>query len=389
MLRRENLSSEVSEDSDSIYMPVVKFLSMPQSWAKLLISKAPYILKIVYMKMTVLQLAFLLASVTTLFVTGCAPVQTPPHETDGLREDIWLKRLVAPPEFRQALALADLEFIQDATSAAIPVRVFGVTGRKTPVIMAHGLQSHSGWFVQSAAFIAGQGHPVYAMDRRGSGLSMAARGDIKDFRDWVDDIHIVAEYALKRHQSDTIYMLGHCFGAIPAAAYACIHPDVLKGLILTSPAIHTKTSISFYDKIRIITRQSGKRDFTIPVPLELSLFTELPEYEEFIRSDSLSLKSATGDFYYQVHQARKFIDKNIRQLTIPVFMAMAGEDPICENRRNIAFFERLPSRHKTLIEYGDARHILEFSQEKERFLAALSCWLGARQRNAHVDHTRF
>ena len=56
-------------------------------------------------------------------------------------------------------------------------------------------------------------------------------------------------------------------------------------------------------------------------------------------------------------------------------MAIAGEDPISDNRRNIRFFENLPADDKMMINYEDARHILEFSQERERFLDDLAFWL--------------
>ena len=60
---------------------------------------------------------------------------------------------------------------------------------------------------------------------------------------------------------------------------------------------------------------------------------------------------------------------------MPVFMAIAGEDPISDNRRNIRFFESLPADDKMVINYEDARHILEFSPESERFLKDLTFWL--------------
>ena len=89
----------------------------------------------------------------------------------------------------------------------------------------------------------------------------------------------------------------------------------------------------------------------------------------------MALRAATGDFYFQVHQARKFVRANIETIEMPVFMAIAGEDPISDNERNIDFFEDLPADDKMMINYEDARHILEFSPERERFLKDLAFWL--------------
>ncbi len=324
----------------------------------------------------VVSSSFLIA-VLAIVLNSPAPSATDQASIDSSNE-AWEKNVVGPPDLKSALSKAKIEFIPRTDSADIYMRVFGKNGEKTPVIMSHGLQSHSGWFVQSAAFIAGLGHPVYSMDRRGSGLSRAPRGDLKDFMIMVEDIHTVANFVKKRHAKEKIYLLGHCFGAIPAAAYACEYPDNVKGLILTTPAIYTKTEPSLFWKIRILITPSGKGNFMVPNPLETSQLTELKEYEEFIKNDTLSLKAATGDFYYQVHRARKFIHKNINQLHMPVFMGIAGEDPIVDNQRNLIFFQKIPAADNALIEYNDARHILEFSPEKEKYFVDLTNWLNRR-----------
>ena len=309
-------------------------------------------------------------------ISACTKQVVPEREGPAVKDTMqWDGCVTAPSDLRKALLTAEIEFIPSTQSDPIPVRVFGKDGIETPVIMAHGLQSHSGWFAQSAAFIAGLGHPVYSMDRRGSGLSQAARGDMKDFKEMVKDIHIVSGLVMQRYGKDKIYLLGHCFGAIPATAYACEYPEGLKGLLLTTPAIYTKTSIPFRYKLRILFSRPGRRDYMIPTPLEVSWFTELEEYEDFIREDTLSLRYATGDFYYQVNRARKFIRKNLDRLAMPVFLGIAGEDPICDNRGNVNFFDRLPSEDKTLVEYGDARHILEFSSAREHYFDDIACWL--------------
>ena len=291
----------------------------------------------------------------------------------------WEATISAPPSFKTALAKGQVEDIPCSRAAPIPVRVFGKDGEKTPVMMAHGLQSHSGWFAQSAAHIAGLGHPVYSMDRRGSGLSRSKRGNLKDFREMIADINTVCNFITARHQKDTMYVLGHCFGAIPATVYACAYPENLKGLILTTPAIFTKTSIPFRYKLKIAFSRSGRRNFMVPSPLETSWFTELEDYEAFIKSDNLSLKEATGDFYYQVHKARQYIQDHCDRLTMPIFLGMAGEDPICDNDGNKQFVHNLPSQDKDVVTYENARHILEFSSEKERYFKDLAQWLDTHE----------
>ena len=241
--------------------------------------------------------------------------------------------------------------------------------------MTHGLQSHSGWFAQSASFLGSLGHPVYVIDRRGSGASLAPRGDTKDFHDWIADIRIVARRAMERHGYQQIYLLGHCFGAIPATLFATSHPDQLKGLILTTPGLYTHTSIPFSQKLKIALTWPGQRNYYFPVPLDAEEFSELPEYELFAATDPFALRAVTGDLYWQIHKARQQIKSDSHKLTMPLLVGYAGQDGIADNAKNQQWLTAAPSISKTAIIYREARHILEFSLERDRYFTDLRNWL--------------
>jgi len=314
-----------------------------------------------------------LAIALFLLIAACAATVPPPALPEpGLD---WQAVPVLPEAIRHSLSGSVVRQIPDADGTLIPVRLFGSSGRRTPLLMVHGLQSHSGWFSQSAAFLANLGHPVYVIDRRGSGLSQAPRGDAKDFRLWAADIAAIGAYALKQHGGQQFFLLGHCFGAIPATVYTELAPATVKGLILTTPGIFTHTSIPPAQMLKIATTVAGERDYYFPVPLDPDQFSELPEYEPFIAADPLALRAVTGDLYWQVHKARQYIETHAGQLTMPILVGMAGEDEIADNRRNRAWLADLPSFDRTEIVYPDARHILEYSLEQARYFQDLRQWL--------------
>jgi len=326
------------------------------------------------MKTSQYSWSLLIGAALLVLLHGCGGHRLPPS---GPLPDnrAWLDNLTAPASLRQALAQGTLEFVVDDEHHVIPVRVFGREKKGIPILFTHGLQSHSGWFAQSAAYLADLGHPVYAMDRMGSGFSPAPRGDVKDFHEWVEEIDELATLVMARYDSDSFLLVGHCFGAIPATAYAASHPEQIHGLILTTPAIYTTTSIPVGDMLRIFFSSPENLDFYISSPLRPDSFSELPEYQRFIAADQLALTAATGSFYLQVYNARKYIEEHVQQLQMPLLMMLAGEDPICDNDKNRQFFNTVPAREKTLVEFMDARHILEFSTEQQLFFNALSRWL--------------
>ena len=257
----------------------------------------------------------------------------------------------------------------------IAYRPSGLDGLKTPVLMLHGLESHSGWFTQSAAHIARLGHPVYAMDRRGSGASEAPRGAFINLMDFLTDIEVLAHHAMSVHQTSKFHLLGHCFGAIPVTAFACTRRDLLKSLILATPAIYTKAEPPMGEDLKILWSAITHSKLQIPVSLNVEWFTDQQEYMQFIENDPLTLKTASARLYWEIRRARKFIHANEQKLTMPLVTAIAGKDRICDNRKDQLFFDRVPSKNKELFCYPDAVHILEFSSEKEAFFSDLADWL--------------
>ncbi len=267
-----------------------------------------------------------------------------------------------------------IELISSPHGLDIPVRVYGKDARGTPVLMTHGLQSHSGWFVQSAIFIAGLGLPVYLIDRRGSGLSEGKRGSCRNFMEFIEDIETVACHAMDLHGKDKVHVLGHCLGALSALAYAAVRPHEMKSLVLTTPGIYTLADLSLRQKTRVAWSKLTGREIHLPVPLEAEQFSDVEEYTSFIKNDALSLREVTGSFYFEVLRVRSFIRRHRGKITMPVFMACAGRDPICDNARNRHFFEALQSERKMFRMYDRARHVLEFSTEKYGFFDDIRRW---------------
>jgi alpha-beta hydrolase superfamily lysophospholipase len=240
--------------------------------------------------------------------------------------------------------------------------------------MLHGLESHSAWFTHSASYIASLGHPVYGMERRGSGHSAAPRGMCRDYRELLDDINALANRVLSNHGTDRFHLFGHCFGAIPATAYACTYPRRLKSLLLATPALYTIAEPPLIGKLKVLWAAITGSKIKIPVALEAEWFTDQPEFLDSIRNDEMTLHEAGARLYWETARARRFIHKRENELSMPVYMALAGKDRICDNVRDREFFNRVPANTKICSTFPEAVHILEFSSEKYPFFNSLEEW---------------
>lgn len=278
------------------------------------------------------------------------------------------------PEMAVAHRKGAVEWVNEG-GVEIPVRVFGTNGARRPIILVHGLESHSGWFVQSAAFMAGLGHPVYVVDRRGSGLSSERRGHIESFHQWSRDLERVAQLALRRHHTNKVHVIGHCFGAIPATVFTLENPNLIASLILPTPGFFTTTDLAISQKLRALGDHLHRKSHYLPVLLKTEQFTNQEQYREFIRNDSLKLYEATTTFYWNVNDARDYVRRRREQVRCPVWVGLAGEDEIIRAEPTRELFHDFSSVQKRLIVFPEAKHILEFSPGRDAFFRELESWL--------------
>lgn len=259
----------------------------------------------------------------------------------------------------------------------IPVRRYGGDGSLRPVVMLHGLQSHSGWFVQSARHLAARGRPVYAFDRRGSGLSPST--DDAPLEGLLAEVDAVAARAAADTGHAEVTLLGHCFGAIVALLYASLHrPGRVAELVLATPALYTRADLPLGDKARVLWSVLRDRPARVPVPLAPEEFSDLAPFIAFVRDDPRALRTVSARLMFEVVRARRRLPRAARVLRAPLFIAYAGGDVICDNPRNRRLLARVTSPTVART-YPGARHILEFSTEREAFLDDLAGWLGRQE----------
>src|SRR6476620_3695912 len=81
------------------------------------------------------------------------------------------------------------------------------------LIHVHGIESHSGWFSETASTLSEQGYEIYTPDRLGSGLSDGNRGDVKSWRVWLRHVREIIEIARSENPGVPLFLAGSCWGA--------------------------------------------------------------------------------------------------------------------------------------------------------------------------------
>ena len=100
-------------------------------------------------------------------------------------------------------------------------------GKKIPIICLHGLSGNLYSWDVIAPFLNSKGYSMYAYDLRGRGSSSKPKSTY-GFSNHLEDLSQILEfYKLKK-----VILLGHSFGAMLAARFTILFPELVGGLIL-------------------------------------------------------------------------------------------------------------------------------------------------------------
>jgi len=240
------------------------------------------------------------------------------------------------------------------------------------LVVLHGIQSHGGWYLESAQALCNQGWSLSLLDRRGCGLNSIARGDCPSFRRLLDD---VAELIGPSNVRPTI-VVGISWGGKLAVALQRRHRGLCDGLILIAPGVCPKSGARLITRLRVLVARVFQPTRLFPIPLnDAALFTDTPERRKFISNDPLALRLATARLLVENVRLSVYARIARRKVVMPTLVLLAGRDRIIDNDRTRRFFRRVPGPVH-ILEYPAACHTLEFEPNGPPFYDDVAHWLG-------------
>ena len=272
-----------------------------------------------------------------------------------------------------------IHWLESSDGEELPYRYFPAdpASRRGSLVYLHGIQSHGAWYTDTAAELARRGYSVYLPDRRGSGISKGPRGYFGPYRQLIEDVAGFVELAKRDEDGVPAFVVGGCWGARPAVAYALQSQDELAGLALVCPALKAQVDLSPKDKLQVGLGRVFDEHRKIPVPLTPELFTRNPKYLEFIRNDPLSLHEVTARFFFETAIWDRYLLGQTR-LELPLLLQQAGDDRIIDRGTVREWFGRQATSDKEYVLYPEFGHILDFEDERQRYWDDLANWLDRR-----------
>ena len=254
------------------------------------------------------------------------------------------------------------------------------------MVALHGIQSHSGWYDWSSLRLAASGIDVRFFDRRGSGMNESQRGHTVSAERLITDIvEFVTDVRSDGPSRCPMFLSSVSWGGKLATAVARSYPDLVDGLLLLYPAIRTHIEPRWWQRaaIRMLSRAVLGRK-TVPVPLnDPLLFTNDADWQQFIAEDDLALHRVTLSFLNATLDLTRQAETAASSLSCPTLVMLAGRDQIVDVTAMREWAAGIPESLRTVIEYPEAAHTLEFDACREQFVVDLLGWIESQ---CHSDN---
>jgi acylglycerol lipase len=266
---------------------------------------------------------------------------------------------------------------------AIHVAVWPVLGPlRGRLVMIHGVQSHGGWYHRLGQTLAEAGYETHFPDRRGSGANRAERGHASSAWRLMADIAEWLKTLRDLDPATPLGLAGISWGGKLAVITAAAHPELVDTLALICPGLQPRVGVTFSERLRIAWAYLTNRYRTFPIPLsDPELFTANPQGQAFIAADRLGLHAGTAGLLAASH----FLDIRVRlarrRVRQPILLMLAGQDRIVDNDRTLAAVNALASTDRTVVEYPEGHHTLEFEPDPSRYARDLIDWLDRKSAN--------
>ncbi|RME25575.1 MAG: alpha/beta hydrolase [Deltaproteobacteria bacterium] len=243
------------------------------------------------------------------------------------------------------------------------------------VLLVHGLAEHADRYHHVAAALNAAGHRATLVELRGHGRSEGRRGHVRRWQDYVDDVVAAARFV-----RGEMFIVAHSMGGLVVL-------DGLRGGPLREHAVAVAVSNPLlgvaFDPPKVKEAAAGLLSRLLPWlslsnELDVNLISRDKAVVAAYEADPLVFDTITPRWYTEMLGARKRVHAHAGRYDLPGLAMVGTGDGICDHRATVSLMERWGHPDHEVKRYEGLYHELFNEPEKERVLADLVAWLGAR-----------
>ncbi|RTL62919.1 MAG: alpha/beta hydrolase [Pseudonocardiaceae bacterium] len=246
------------------------------------------------------------------------------------------------------------------------------------VLVSHGLGEHGGRYGNVVDALVPDGWAVYALDHRGHGLSNGRRAHLDDYADWLSDFDLFRRTVTARHPDLPVFVLGHSMGGQIALAYALEHQDVLRGAVLSAPAL--ASSAAPKPLVLVLTQVAKVLPTIRPSGIDVTKISKDPAVVADYQADPLNHHgNPTLGLASRLVGQFSTLPERSRALRLPVLIQHGTADELTDPAGTRLLESLNGSPDATVRWYDGLWHEIYNEPERAQPLADLREWLAAHR----------
>ncbi|WNI17241.1 alpha/beta hydrolase [Actinacidiphila sp. ITFR-21] len=162
------------------------------------------------------------------------------------------------------------------------------------VFYVHGIQSHAGWLYETGPALAARGIAVFALDRRGSGVSGGPRGHLPSVGQVSRDYALALARTRELAPGLDLTIVGQSFGGSVLAALVTQGLVPRARLVFCAPALgQQRARLGSGEALAAVRAAAGPH--SSPLSLADADYTDVSGYLDFMANDLLMIRRITAD----------------------------------------------------------------------------------------------
>lgn len=244
------------------------------------------------------------------------------------------------------------------------------------VVLSHGFNSHSGYYLWVAEQLLAGGLAVYALDYRGRGKSDGERYYIDKFSEYAGDLDLVVKTARSREPGLPLFILGHSAGGVIACNYVLDHQADIAGLICESFAYQVPAP-DF--ALAVLKGLSHLAPHAHVLKLKKEDFSRDPKVVKALIDDPLLADEVQPTkTVAEMVRADERLKRDFKLFTVPLLIIHGTRDTVTRPEGSKEFYANAGSRDKTLKLYEGYFHDPLSDIGKEAVMADIREWVAKR-----------
>ncbi|MCJ7809494.1 MAG: alpha/beta hydrolase, partial [Desulfobulbaceae bacterium] len=195
------------------------------------------------------------------------------------------------------------------------------------LVIAHGLGEHSGRYGNVIERLFPRDISIWVLDHRGHGQSDGPRGHISSFDEYLNDLGRMIQIAKTGIPGEMkCYLLGHSMGGLIALMFALQNPEMIDGVIVSSPGLGMKVKVPGFKMVTGKIMPSIWPNLALGNELDSSKISRDKEVVKKYDHDPLNHTRVSARWFTEFLSAMEKAKQLATTMKMPIFMQVAGDD---------------------------------------------------------------